>query len=228
MSQKTPDEPVVLTEYDSALIKLDANQVRLLRRLTRGAVTLQLDDMASTWSLTSSHYVGTIVTPGVRILITPKVDTANLFYLLEASGKPVDIGPAVFDYDTTRDLISSFATFYARHLEKALGHGVPRTYQETQERLLGIRGRVDLPAQPPCWAAHPRRMPLRRVHGRHQADPGAPRRGPAPATPPRRDGADQAGAATPRRHARRSGPVHARGHPRPDGLHQARRALPAS
>jgi hypothetical protein len=68
----------------------------------------------------------TIVTPDVRILITPKVDTANLFYLLEASGNPVDIGAAVFDYDKTRDLIPSFATFYARHLEKALAHGVER------------------------------------------------------------------------------------------------------
>ena len=85
----------------------------------------------------------------MRILITPKVTTANLFYLLEASGKPVDVGPAVFDYDTTRDLIPSFATFYARHLEKALARGIPRAYQEIQERLPGIRGRVDLPAQLP-------------------------------------------------------------------------------
>jgi 5-methylcytosine-specific restriction enzyme subunit McrC len=147
MSRHTPDRPVVLTEYDSAPIDLDVSQVRLLRRLARGAVTLQLDDTASTWSLTSSHYVGTIVIPGVRILITPKVPAANLFYLLEASGKPVDIGPAAFDYDTTRDLIPAFATFYARHLETALGRGVPRAYREAHERLPGIRGRVDLPAQ---------------------------------------------------------------------------------
>ena len=39
------------------------------------------------------------------------------------------------------------ATFYVRHLETALTRGVPRSYQETQERLAGIRGRVDLPAQ---------------------------------------------------------------------------------
>jgi 5-methylcytosine-specific restriction enzyme subunit McrC len=147
MTQKTPKDTVVLTEYDSAPIELDTDQVGVLRRLTRGAITLQPDDTASTWCVTSTHYVGTIVTPDVRILITPKVDAANLFYLLEASGRPVDIGPAVFDYDTTRDLVPSFATFYARHLEKALGHGIPRAYQEVQQRLPGIRGRVDLPAQ---------------------------------------------------------------------------------
>ena len=122
MSLKTPDEPVVLTEYDSAPLQLTADQARILQRLARGEVTIQPGDTAQhAWHVKASHYVGTIVTPDVRILITPKVNTANLFYLLEASGNPVDIGPAVFDYGKTRDLIPSFATFYARHLERALG-----------------------------------------------------------------------------------------------------------
>ncbi len=91
--------------------------------------------------------MGTIVTPDVRILIKAKIETANLFYLLEVGGQPLDVGPAVIDYETTGDLIPSFATFYVRHLETALTRGVPRAYRETQERLAGIRGRVDLPAQ---------------------------------------------------------------------------------
>src|SRR5205823_11906680 len=41
----------------------------------------------------------------------------------------------------------SFATFYARHLERALARGVPRAYQGLHERLPAIRGRVDIPAQ---------------------------------------------------------------------------------
>ena len=147
MRLKTTDEPVVLTEYDSAALQLTADQARILRRLARDKVSVLPGDGAAEWHVKASHYVGTIVTPDVRILITPKVNTANLFYLLEASGKPVDIGPAVFDYGKTRDLIPSFATFYARHLEKALARGIPRAYQEIHERVPGIRGRVDLPAQ---------------------------------------------------------------------------------
>jgi 5-methylcytosine-specific restriction enzyme subunit McrC len=53
----------------------------------------------------------------------------------------------VFEYGQTCDLVPAFATFYARHLERALARGVPRAYRESQERLPGIRGRVDLPAQ---------------------------------------------------------------------------------
>jgi hypothetical protein len=68
MSQKTPDGPVVFTEYDSAPIELDTNQVRLLRRLARGAITLQPDDTASTWCLISSHYAGTICRVSRRVM----------------------------------------------------------------------------------------------------------------------------------------------------------------
>jgi 5-methylcytosine-specific restriction enzyme subunit McrC len=146
-SSKTPDDPVVLAEYGSALVYLDADQERVLRRLAQGRITIAPGDVTNTWRITASSYVGTLVTPDVRILIIPKVTTANLFYLLEAGGDPVKVGPAAFDYDTTRDLIPSFATFYARHLEKVLSRGVSRAYAEIQERLPGIRGRVDLPAQ---------------------------------------------------------------------------------
>ena len=160
------DDPVVLAEYGSALVHLDAAQERVLRRLAQGRITIAPGDVSNTWRVTASSYVGTLVTPDLRILIIPKVTTANLFYLLEAGGDPVDVGPAVFDYDTTRDLIPSFATFYARHLENALTRGVPRAYAEMQERLPGIRGRIDLPAQAATRGGdHPHRMPVRRVHG---------------------------------------------------------------
>ena len=60
----------------------------------------------------------------------------------------------MFDYDRTSDLVPSFATFFARHLEQALAQGIPRAYQEQQERMSGIRGRIDLPAQQ-CLAGLP-------------------------------------------------------------------------
>jgi len=41
----------------------------------------------------------------------------------------------------------AFATFYARHLERALGRGICREYRPEEARLAGVRGRVDLAAQ---------------------------------------------------------------------------------
>ena len=142
-----PDRPpLVLTEYGTGEVELTPVQERTLRHLARGRLTILPGDSANRWLVKASSYVGTIVTPQVRILITPKVATANLFYLLEASGRSLDVGAAVFDYEQAKDLIPSFATFFAHHLETALARGMPRAYSERQERLAGVRGRVDLPA----------------------------------------------------------------------------------
>jgi 5-methylcytosine-specific restriction enzyme subunit McrC len=146
-SSSPPDRPLELAEYGEGEVTLTAVQERILRRLTRGRLTILPGDAPERWRIKASSYVGTIVSPGVRILVVPKVATANLFHLLEASGRAVTIRPEVFDYEQTKDLVPSFATFYARHLESALTWGVARDYREHQERLSTIRGRVDLPAQ---------------------------------------------------------------------------------
>lgn len=147
MSPNPPD-PVVLTEYGTAAVRLTSSQERVLRHLARDRLTTLPGDSEGTWRVRATSYVGTVVTPDVRILIRPKVPVENLFYLLEASGKPLDIAKnEVFDYDKFPDVIPAFATFYARHLERALAGGVPRAYREFQDRLPGIRGRVDLPTQ---------------------------------------------------------------------------------
>src|SRR5690348_10438794 len=104
-SPPAPEAPVVLTEYDSILVQLSTSQARGLRRAAGGAVTVQPDDTAGTWRITSSHYAGTITAGGTRVLITPKLEIGSLFYLLEASGKPTATGPANFSYGTTADLV---------------------------------------------------------------------------------------------------------------------------
>lgn len=142
------DRPLLrLQEYGEGEVDLSTEQERTLRYLARNRLTILPADVPGRWRVKASSYVGTIVTSYLRILIRPKVPPANLFHLLEASGRAVYVGPEVFDYEQTDDLIPSFATFYARHLEVALGRGVPRDYREREERLAGIRGRVNVPAQ---------------------------------------------------------------------------------
>jgi 5-methylcytosine-specific restriction enzyme subunit McrC len=136
-----------LNEYAEGEARLTPEQARTLRRLARDRLTVLPADTLGRWRVKASSYVGTVVTPDVKILVTPKVSTVNLFYLLEASGRALDVGAETFDYERTKDLVPSFATFFTRHLEVALGRGVPRDYRSTDERLRGIRGRVNLPRQ---------------------------------------------------------------------------------
>jgi 5-methylcytosine-specific restriction enzyme subunit McrC len=104
-------------------------------------------DTSKSWHVKASSYVGTVVTPDVQIIVVPKVPTANLFHLLEAGGTALQVGAEIFDYEHTKDLVPSFASFFTRHLEIALSKGVPRDYRAYEERVVGIRGRVNLAAQ---------------------------------------------------------------------------------
>lgn len=143
----TSNDVLVLTEYGEGVVDLGPEALQRLRRRARGRLRIAPGDAADRWVIGASSYVGTIVTPDLHVLIKPKVAIANLFLLLEASGRSVPLGPAVFDYERSNDLVPAFATFYAQHLETALARGIPRNYRERQERLISLKGRLDIPAQ---------------------------------------------------------------------------------
>ena len=147
-STSHPDRQIVsLAEYGEATADLTPAQALAFRRLAGNRVNLLPGDTPNAWRIKASSYVGTVVSPPLQLLIRPKVTTANLFYLLESRGQALSLGAEVFDYDSTGDLIPSFATFYARHLELALAVGIPREYREAEERMPTVRGRVNVPAQ---------------------------------------------------------------------------------
>jgi 5-methylcytosine-specific restriction enzyme subunit McrC len=138
---------VAIPEYGEATITMSSSQERQVRAIAQQRLAVLPTGGPDEWAVRATSFVGTVVVPGVRILVTPKVSSANLFYLLEAGGRSLDIGAEQFDYDRTKDLVASFATFYARHLERIASQGIPRSYVEHDDRLLGPRGRVDLPPQ---------------------------------------------------------------------------------
>ena len=144
-----PNQPelIVLAEYEESTTSISASQERQLRLIVGDRLTTVPDRVTGGWRIKAGSFVGTVVVPGLRVLVTPKVSTTNLFHLLEAGGEALEVGAEHFEYDRTKDLAPSFATFYARHLERGLSLGIPRSYVEQEERLGTIRGRVDIPAQ---------------------------------------------------------------------------------
>jgi 5-methylcytosine-specific restriction enzyme subunit McrC len=135
-------DPIVLSEYDSARAQLTFDEVKALRVLVEPRLSITAADAPGSWIIRANSYVGTVVAGRVRLLVRPKVSDANLFHLLEAGGEPLEVRPEVFEYQRTNDLVPSFATFFARVAEAAFGRGVHRAYEEWEEPLLAIRGRV--------------------------------------------------------------------------------------
>jgi 5-methylcytosine-specific restriction enzyme subunit McrC len=148
MPAKPPkQQTIVLSEYGEGELELTAGEERLLRQMAQNRLTFLPGDTSGRWRVKSGSYVGTVVTPAARILVTPKVPIANLFHLLEDGGRTLDLGDEIFEYERTNDLVPSVATFFARHLEVALAQGIPRDYRAYGDRIVGVRGRVYLAGQ---------------------------------------------------------------------------------
>src|SRR4051812_5382492 len=74
MTTHSDERPVlVLREYGEVDVELTSEQERVLRRLSRDRLTILPGDAPNQWRVRASSYVGTIVTPHVRLLIVPKV-----------------------------------------------------------------------------------------------------------------------------------------------------------
>src|SRR5262249_16436195 len=97
--------------------------------------------------LTAHEYVGTLVVNDVKVLIRPKIRPENLFLMLEVGLPEAAWRREAFDYATTSDLLPSVISFVARTVETTLARGVVGPYRELQERLVAMRGRLDVPDQ---------------------------------------------------------------------------------
>ena len=135
-----------LSEYESRPVRLTGNQARDLRKWGQ-FVEVAPGSESGWWDLTAKHYVGTLVTEDLRILIRPKIQLENVFLMLAVGLRNSDWRRETFGYETTGDLLPAAVAFFARSAEQTLGRGVYRFYRQRRERLKTIRGRIDLLAQ---------------------------------------------------------------------------------
>ena len=116
-------------------------------RWGRGAVAVALTDEPGVYSLTAQNMVGTLVVDDLRILIRPKIRPENLFLLLEVGLPSKAWRQESFEYTTSTDLLPSIIAFFARTLANTLARGLLRSYRPEEERLIALRGRIDVASQ---------------------------------------------------------------------------------
>ncbi len=140
-------EPVELAEYESTTVRLSAGAARRLNAVGRRAVAVALTDEPGVYSLTAQNMVGTLVVDDLRVLIRPKIRPENLFLLLEVGLPPKAWRQESFNYATSADLLPSIIAFFARTLANTLARGLLRSYRPEEERLVALRGRIDVTSQ---------------------------------------------------------------------------------
>jgi 5-methylcytosine-specific restriction enzyme subunit McrC len=134
-----------LHEYETRPLRLSRRQASELA--ATGMVTVAPSAGADDWEVTGRQYVGSLVVGDVELLIRPKIRPENLFLLLEAGLPDKAWRREAFDYASSGDLLPSVVAFFARTVETTLARGVLRSYRERQERLVMLRGRLDIAGQ---------------------------------------------------------------------------------
>jgi len=83
----------------------------------------------------------------VTVYVQPKIDIAQLLFLVDYSTKPVGWRDPLADVAETGDLTSTVADSFARLAERALSRGPLHGYQPTKASLPVLRGRLRLADQ---------------------------------------------------------------------------------
>ena len=141
------NESIELVEYESTTVRLAPKQAHHLAAAAQGVLTVQPDDESGWFIITAQNMVGTLVLDDLEVLIRPKIRPENLFLLLEVGLAPEAWRREAFDYADSKDLLPSIIAFFARTLETTLARGVLRSYRPEEDRLIALRGRIDMAGQ---------------------------------------------------------------------------------
>ena len=138
---------IELIEYETTTVELAQGLAQRLAARGKGVVTVQPAGKADSYSITAQNLVGTLVVDDLRVLIRPKIRPENLFLLLEVGLDENAWRQEAFDYANKADLLPSVVAFYIRTLETTLARGLLRSYRHQEDRLVALRGRIDMAAQ---------------------------------------------------------------------------------
>ena len=151
-SSRLPPEqtnrPLTLREYSSEVLALASEQAGALNRVGGGKyLSVEPEELAGHWRVTAHNYVGSINAGGLQVLVRPKIPLRNLFLLLEVGLRDRDWHDEAVRYETTLDLLPALVSFFARTTETTLARGLYHSYREQRDRLVAMRGRVDIARQ---------------------------------------------------------------------------------
>lgn len=147
MPVQAPDR-INLREYGRAVLPLTDEQAAALNRVGGGQyLSVELGEHSGHWQVSAHNYVGSINVAGLQVLVRPKIPLRNLFLLLEVGLRERDWQDEAVRFETTGDLLPALVSFFARTTETTLARGLYHSYREQHDRLVALRGRVDIARQ---------------------------------------------------------------------------------
>ena len=140
--------PLTLHEYGREVAALSREQARALNDVGNGRyLSVGPGEQSGYWQVAARNYVGSINVGGLQVLVRPKIPLRNLFLLLEVGLREQDWHDEAVGYEADSDLLPALVSFFARTTETTLARGLYHSYREERDRLVALRGRVDIARQ---------------------------------------------------------------------------------
>ncbi len=136
-------QPLHLTEFGEPLLaRLTDDEARMLHAAGAG-LDVRLTSSQGFYEVRASHYVGTVVLPERAVYIRPKASVEHLAFMLGFSPDlimPMGAAPC----GESQDVVTLMKHVYSIALAKAVKRGLLREYDDHEEDLVAIRGRVNV------------------------------------------------------------------------------------
>jgi 5-methylcytosine-specific restriction enzyme subunit McrC len=138
---------IELKEWETREVRLvDADVAALIAHPQHPAV-VEPSPTRGLWRLRAQAKVGAVRFEGFDLIVRPKAGLQTVFYLMGIE-RPRDWwSNDEVDLLVHHDLFAGIARLLAHTIERAIGRGVQYGYVERRERLVALRGRVDLREQ---------------------------------------------------------------------------------
>ena len=145
-----PPDRIELREHGPAVPPppLTEEQAAALNRVGGGKyLSVEPGEQSGSWQVSAHHYVGSIDVAGLQVLVRPKIPLRNLFLLLEVGLRERDWHDETVPFETIGDLLPAIVSFFARTTKTTLARGLYHSYREERDRLVALRGRIDIARQ---------------------------------------------------------------------------------
>ena len=138
---------IELKEWETRDVRLDDADVTALIAHPQHPAVVEPSPSRGFWRLRAQAKVGAVRFEGFDLIVRPKAGLQNVFYLMGIE-RPRDWWSTdEVDLLVHHDLFAGIARLLAHTIERAIGRGVQHGYVERRERLVALRGRVDLREQ---------------------------------------------------------------------------------
>lgn len=101
----------------------------------------------SGYDLTTNSWVGTLTTPNLALILTPKIPLPRLLFLLSYTLDPARWRDIPFNYESAPDVVEAIIPGFIHQVRRAIRNGLLQGYRHFDESLTVVRGRVDFPRQ---------------------------------------------------------------------------------